>query len=200
MAGDNFFCENIIIKKVLSCGGVIHFSRMPPGPGRRKHMKGVHVILELKAPSGSIKRVVTFRLKPGDLVMETIEEVCRREGINNGVILSCIGSLQGARFMNPERKPEHKAGYAYGEPIVLEGPVELVFASGLITHDGAGKLMLHIHASLSDPQGKGYGGHLIPGNKVLITVEVVMAEIEGIEMLRLYDDEIDLPSYMPRQK
>lgn len=156
--------------------------------------------MDVKAVSGSMKRIITFRIKPHEDVMETMEAVCKKEGIQNGVIISAIGSLRGAQFMNPEPKPDHKAGYAYGDPIKLEGPIELVFASGLITHDGEGKLMLHVHVTLSDVNGKGYGGHLIPGNKVLLTTEVVIGEFEGIEMLRLWDDEIDLPSFMPEQK
>ena len=75
--------------------------------------------------AGSIKRVVAFRLKPGMDVLKGIEEICKAENIKNGVILSGIGSLDGAAFCNPVPLKDKKAGYGYGEPTILYGPIEL---------------------------------------------------------------------------
>ena len=38
------------------------------------------------------------------------------------------------------------------------------------------------------------------GTKVLITVDVVMAEIEGMVMGRKWSDELEVPLFSPRQE
>ena len=99
---------------------------------------------------GHLGRVVALRLKPGTDVLLGLEEACKRSGINNGVILSAIGSLDGVKFCNPVELPEKKAGYGYGEILHLTGPIELTNASGIICHDDAGVTILHFHITLSD--------------------------------------------------
>ena len=65
----------------------------------------------MEMAQGNLKRVVAIRLKPGTDVLLGLEEACRRSGINNGVILSAIGSLNGVQFCNPVELPDKKAGY-----------------------------------------------------------------------------------------
>ncbi len=149
--------------------------------------------------SGSIKRIVAFRLKPGTGVMEGIEDICKKENIKNGVILSLIGSLDGARFFDLDKSDKAKMGWAYGDPIILEGGIELVTATGMACHDEQGQILLHIHATFSDKSGKAYGGHMIPGNKTLITVDGVLAEVEGIDMLRSLDPNTGSVVFDPRR-
>ena len=138
--------------------------------------------------AGSIKRVVAFRLKPGMDVLKGIEEICKAENIKNGVILSGIGSLDGAAFCNPVPLKDKKAGYGYGEPTILYGPIELTAAAGMICHDDDGNLLLHVHMSMSDQHGTGHGGHLIEGTKVLLTTDMVIAELDGLVMGRRFDE------------
>lgn len=155
--------------------------------------------MAIKVASGKMKRTIAFRLRPGTDVMEAITGVCEQEGIKNGVIVSCLGSLRSAVVFNPEPKPNAKIGFGYGDPIEFKGPIELVSATGMICHGDDGKVLLHVHASLSDQHGNAFGGHLIPGNKVLITVDVIINEIEGIDMVRKYDDETEIPIFHPDQ-
>ncbi len=150
--------------------------------------------------SGNIKRVVAFRLQPGMDVLNGIEEMCHRENIQNGVILSGIGSLNGAVFCNPVPMKDKKAGYGYGAPTVLYGPIELTAAAGMICHDDDGNILLHIHMSMSDQHGTGHGGHLIEGTKVLLTADFVIAQLDGLVMGRRFDKELDVPLFAPRQK
>lgn len=154
---------------------------------------------EIEMANGNLGRVVALRLKPGTDVLLGLEEACRRSGISNGVILSAIGSLDGVKFCNPVELPEKKAGYGYGEILHLTGPIELTNASGIICHDDAGVTNLHVHITLSDRYGNAHGGHLVEGTKVLLTVDVVMAEIEGLIMGRKFDDELEIPLFAPRQ-
>ena len=115
------------------------------------------------------------------------------------MILSAIGSLDGVAYCNPVELPAKKAGYGYGEVLHLTGPIELTAGSGIICHDNQGNTNLHVHMSLSDRYGGAHGGHLVEGTKVLLTVDVVIAEIGGLVMGRKFDEELEVPLFAPKQ-
>ena len=154
--------------------------------------------LDMEMAQGKLGRVIALRLKPGTDVLLGLEEACKRNGINNGVILSAIGSLDSPHFCNPVELPT-KAGYGYGETLHLTGPIELTNASGIICHDDEGNTNLHVHMTVTDRHGNAHGGHLVEGTKVLLTVDVIIAEIEGLVMGRKYDNELEVPLFAPRQ-
>ena len=153
---------------------------------------------DMEMAQGKLGRVIAVRLKPGTDVLLGLQEACERNGINNGVILSAIGSLQDPHFCNPVELPT-KAGYGYGETLHLTGPIELTSASGIICHDDEGNTNLHVHMTVTDRHGNAHGGHLVEGTKVLLTVDVVIAEIEGLVMGRKFDEELEVPLFAPRQ-
>ena len=147
---------------------------------------------------GGLSRVLAIRLKPGTDVLLGLEEACKANGINNGVILSAIGSLKDPHFCDVVELPT-KAGYGYGETLHLTGPIELTNASGIICHDDEGNTNLHVHMTVTDRHGNAHGGHLVEGTKVLLTTDVVIAEINGIVMGRKFDNELEVPLFAPRQ-
>ena len=153
---------------------------------------------DMEMAQGKLGRLIALRLKPGTDVLLGLQEACERNGINNGVILSAIGSLNGVQYCNPVELPT-KAGYGYGEILHLTGPIELTNASGIICHDDEGNTNLHVHISLSDRHGNAHGGHLVEGTKVLLTVDVILAEIEGLVMGRKFDEDLEVPLFAPRQ-
>ena len=153
---------------------------------------------DMEMAQGRLGRVIAVRLKPGTDVLLGLQEACERNGINNGVILSAIGSLQDPHFCNPVELPT-KAGYGYGETLHLTGPIELTSASGIICHDDEGNTNLHVHMTVTDRHGNAHGGHLVEGTKVLLTVDVILAEIEGLVMGRKFDEELEVPLFAPRQ-
>ena len=154
--------------------------------------------LDMEMAQGKLGRVVALRLKPGTDVLLGLEEACKRSGINNGVILSAIGSLDSPHFCDVVELPT-KAGYGYGEVLHLTGPIELTNASGIICHDDQGNTNLHVHMTVTDRHGNAHGGHLVEGTKVLLTVDVILAEIEGLVMGRKFDEELEVPLFAPRQ-
>lgn len=154
--------------------------------------------MDMEMAQGKLGRVIALRLKPGTDVLLGLEEACKRNGINNGVILSAIGSLDSPHFCNPVEMPT-KAGYGYGETLHLTGPIELTNASGIICHDDEGNTNLHVHLTVTDRHGNAHGGHLVEGTKVLLTVDVIIAEIEGLVMGRKFDNELEVPLFAPRQ-
>ena len=154
--------------------------------------------MDMEMAQGKLGRVVALRLKPGTDVLLGLEEACKRSGINNGVILSAIGSLDSPHFCDVVELPT-KAGYGYGEVLHLTGPIELTNASGIICHDDEGNTNLHVHMTLTDRHGNAHGGHLVEGTKVLLTVDVIIAEIEGLVMGRKFDEGLEVPLFAPRQ-
>ena len=139
--------------------------------------------MEMEMAEGRLGRVIALRLKPGTDVLLGLTEACKRAGINNGVILSAIGSLDGVSYCNPVELPT-KAGYGYGEVLHLTGPIELTSGAGIICHDDEGNTNLHVHMSLSDR---------------LLTVDVMLAEVDGLVMGRKFDNELEVPLFAPRQ-
>jgi len=151
------------------------------------------------AAEGRMGRVVVIRLKPGTDLLGGIQEACEQYGIHHGVIISAIGSLACVRYCDVEALPDKKCGYGYGQVLRLDEPIELTGAGGVICSDAEGSINLHIHINLSDKTGKAYGGHLVEGTKVLMTADIVLGEIEGVNMLRQYDPDMDVFLLSPQQ-
>ena len=90
---------------------------------------------DMEMAQGKLGRVIAVRLKPGTDVLLGLQEACERNGINNGVILSAIGSLQDPHFCNPVELPT-KAGYGYGETLHLTGGRVAQIGPTIGTHIG----------------------------------------------------------------
>ena len=154
---------------------------------------------QLSAAEGRLGRVVVVRLRPGTDLLNGIQSACEHYEIHNGVIISAIGSLARVRFCDVEALPEKKCGYGYGRILALDETIELTGAGGVICSDAENHINLHIHISMSDKNGKAYGGHLVEGTTVLMTSDIVIGEITGLEMRREYDPDMDVYLLSPKQ-
>ncbi len=107
----------------------------------------------------------TFRLKPGQDLLDAIEKFINEKTVNAGCILCCVGSLTHAslRLANRENSSEY------------EGHFEIVSLTGTVSTNGS-----HLHISISDGEGKTLGGHLLSGCKIYTTAEIVLAFFEDI--------------------
>jgi len=154
----------------------------------------------LTAPIGEVKQVskqaagiraVVGRLFPKTDLIAGIKTICREHGIKNGTIVSCIGSLNYARFVWATPDPFLKSGLKYGEPMVVAGPIEFVAAQGTIgTLKDKDDLSVHLHAVLTDDKGATWSGHVQDeGNPVCITIEIVILAFDGVELVRELDAE-----------
>lgn len=119
---------------------------------------------------------ITFRLKPGQFLKEEIKK--KAENIKAGVLLSIVGSLENANLRMAGATPENQVVKN------LTGPFEIVSGTGTISKAGC-----HLHISVSDQDGKVWGGHLKDGCKVGVTTEVVIGVLEGVEYKRVMDKE-----------
>jgi predicted DNA-binding protein with PD1-like motif len=142
---------------------------------------------------GTIGDVIVARILPATDLISGILETCRITGIETGVITSCVGSLKRAQFHWSIPSTKTKRGSKRTEPIILEGPIELLNGQGLIGKAQGEEYLVHFHATLCDKEGKVYGGHLFEGgNLVHSTMDVVIVELQGIHLEPFYDQEIDL--------
>lgn len=117
-------------------------------------------------------RVHVVRLLPGDDLRQGIAEVARSRDIRAGWIETCVGSLTklNLRYAN---QPEGSA---------REGHFEIVSLTGTVSVNGS-----HLHLAASDGTGATVGGHLLEGNIVFTTAELVIGEDPSLELTREED-------------
>jgi len=121
---------------------------------------------------------ITFRLKPGQLLKEEIEQTAIKYKIKAGALLSIVGGLENAVLRMGGSEPENQ--------IIKEwsGPFEIVSGTGTISDDGC-----HIHISISDQAGQVFGGHLKDDCMVKYTAEIVLAIFDDVTYKRVLDKE-----------
>jgi len=116
----------------------------------------------------------TFRLKPGQDFMEELTTWAKDHKIKAAAIVSVVGSFTkvNLRYANQENGS------------TKEGHFEIVSVVGTFNATSA-----HLHASVSNEKGETFGGHLLPGNIVYTTAEVVVAELDDVVFSREKDDK-----------
>ena len=126
-----------------------------------------------------VKRVIFARMDPGEDVLKSIEKVAKEHDVKSGQ-LSLIGAVSKAKLGYFDRK-----GVEYKD-FTVDEDVEVVSCIGNIsTHDG--NIVVHAHMIVADEAGKCWGGHLMAGCMVSVTIELVIIETE-IELIRKRDD------------
>lgn len=113
-----------------------------------------------------------LRLTPGQDVMKELSSYIQSKKIEAASVVSAVGSLTegNLRFAN------NKTGTQ------IKGPLEVVSFSGTTSMEGS-----HLHLSVSDGKGQTLGGHLLEGNKVFTTLEIVLVEYPELIFKRTLD-------------
>lgn len=114
-------------------------------------------------------QIHTFRLKPGQDLLDEIEIFAHEHRIEAGCILSAVGSLTHATLRLANR--DHYNEY--------DGHFEIVSMTGTVSIHGS-----HLHVSISDGDGLTTGGHLVSGCKIYTTAEMVLAAFEDLAYKR----------------
>jgi predicted DNA-binding protein with PD1-like motif len=119
-------------------------------------------------------KIYTFRLKPQQDLLDSIEAYAVRMKIEAGCVLSSVGSLRHAalRLANRSSISEY------------DGPFEILSLNGTVSSHGS-----HLHLSISDGDGKTIGGHLVSGCKIYTTAEIVLASFEDVVYKREHADD-----------
>ena len=147
---------------------------------------------------GTPGKMIAARILPGTDLLTGLEEICNQNGVKYGAV-NCFGSFAGAGFMYLVPM-DAKVGAGYGDVVKKEGPVEFLSGTGIITQN-SGKTELHFHGTMCDKTGTVFGGHIVKGAcPTLTTVDVMIQEITGVEMVRKYDEETDLTQVFVEKK
>lgn len=105
--------------------------------------------------------------------MELVQ-FCKKHRIKAGCILSAVGSLQKANLRLASTSDTFQA----------EQKFEVVSATGTISENGC-----HVHIAIADSAGHVTGGHLLDGNLIYTTCELVLLEISDMEFTRELDPQ-----------
>ena len=113
-----------------------------------------------------------FRLRPGQDLKQELAAFAKTNRLRAGFVASAVGSLTDVHL----RYANQDAGAR------LTGHFELLSLSGTLAEDG-----MHVHLSVADSAGRTYGGHLLDGNLVYTTVELVVGEATDLRFGREVD-------------
>lgn len=130
------------------------------------------------ARGGRSGSIVVVRLAYGDLLLESIQEICRKEKIRNGVVLTGFGSLTDLAVtgvVGPAFPP--RRFYRRQTP----RGVEILAISGVIAD-----YHVHVHMVLCDKR-QAFGGHLEAGCRVLSLAEIAIMRVDGVKLRRQLD-------------
>jgi predicted DNA-binding protein with PD1-like motif len=113
-----------------------------------------------------------IRLKPHQDLKKELIAFAERNKIKAGSIITCVGSLEqvNLRFANQE------------DGTLLTGHFEILSLVG--TFSGTSS---HLHISVSDSEGKTWGGHLLDDSLIYTTAEIVIGELSDLEFDRTID-------------
>ncbi|MHC4640966.1 MAG: PPC domain-containing DNA-binding protein [Planctomycetota bacterium] len=131
-----------------------------------------------------LQRIFVGKLKHGSDLLEELTSVCVHDDIHLGRV-EAIGAVTKARlcFYNQQERK-----YDFFE---IKENLEITALLGNISMRD-GKPMVHAHITLSDAQGRAYGGHLALGT-VVFACEFSIDVYQGPRLLRAYDEETGLP-------
>lgn len=118
-------------------------------------------------------KIHALRFKPGLDIRKELESFVIKEKIEAASVLSAVGSVTVGVLRFSDKK----------EMTRIDGPLEVVALSGTISMHGT-----HLHAALSDAEGKTVGGHLGDGNFVHTTMEVILGEYPDLIFKRPFDE------------
>jgi hypothetical protein len=130
-----------------------------------------------------IKRTIIGQRPHGTDLLEGLTQFVQKENIRCGRIHG-IGATTHAiiAYYDQNTKKYNSMEFKSGMEILnLTGNVSI--------RDG--KPFVHVHILLGDPQGKVFGGHLMPGTK-LWACEVFVDEFDGEDLVRGQDEKTGL--------
>ena len=118
--------------------------------------------------------VHVFRLRPGHDFIEELRAWAKLKQIKAGTILSVVGSFTHINL----RYANQPTG------TTQEGHFEIVSLVGTFNDTSH-----HLHVSVSNEKGQTCGGHMLAGNLIHTTAEVVIGELDNLIFSREKDEE-----------
>lgn len=132
----------------------------------------------------SSMEIRVFRLGPGEDLLDRLVEEFRKTAAPGAVMITCVGSLAVARLRLAGRSGAFEQ----------RGDTEIVSLVGTFSKDGP-----HLHISLSDAEGRTFGGHLLEGCRVRTTAEIAMGLLSQVTLRRRDDPATGYPELVVDQ-
>jgi predicted DNA-binding protein with PD1-like motif len=129
-------------------------------------------------------RKIIGRLAKGEDLLAALEKVAREHGIHLGEV-QAIGAVSQARvgyYKQVERT------YYF---LDLDRPLEILCLTGNISVKD-GKPMVHAHVTLSDGDGRAFGGHLAEGTLVFACEFAIQEYQSATALVRRMDEPTGL--------
>jgi predicted DNA-binding protein with PD1-like motif len=130
-------------------------------------------------------QTLVLRLNPGDDLRASLDAALKHADAQAAFVVSGIGSLHGAsiRFAGAEA------------PTRIDGALEILTLAGSLSPDGS-----HLHISVSDAEGRVFGGHAAPGCVVRTTAEILIAVLPDWRFAREQDPNTGYAELQPRRR
>ena len=130
-----------------------------------------------------LRRTIIGQLPHGSDLYDGLTEISRKANIRLGRITG-IGATTFARVAFYDQNTKQY------NPLEFPGAMEILNLTGNVSlRDG--KPFVHVHIVLGDPEGRTFGGHLLPGTK-LFACEVSIDEFEGEKLSREFEQRTGL--------
>jgi len=130
-----------------------------------------------------VKSTYIGQLPYGADLYDGLTRIVRKENIR-------LGRIQGIGATTHAKVAYYDQNTKVYNPLEFPGGMEILSLSGNVSiRDG--KPFVHAHLVLGDPQGKVFGGHLLPGT-TLFGCEVFIDVLEGDELVREFDQRTGL--------
>jgi predicted DNA-binding protein with PD1-like motif len=135
-------------------------------------------------------RKIIGRLAKGDDLLLALEQLAGEHGVTLGEV-TAIGAVSQARvgFYNQAERQ-----YYY---LDLAQPLEILGLVGNISIKD-GKPMVHAHISLSDHEGRAFGGHMAPGTLVFACEFAILEHQSVTSLVRQMDEPTGLFLWPPK--
>jgi len=134
-------------------------------------------------------KLISGRLLPGTDLIQGIKEICKKNDVKYGNIVSCIGSLSKATYIYAIDDEENPVKIRYCDPVVVTGPIELIACQGTIGQDDD-ETAIHLHGMFNDKYTNIYSGHFYDkDNTVLATIEFLIVSYDSPVINKEFDSE-----------
>lgn len=117
-------------------------------------------------------RTYALRLRPGQDLRQQLAAFVQEHHIQAAALVTCVGSLTTTTL-----RLANQSG-----PSVYRGHFEIVSLVGTLSVNGS-----HLHLAVSDSTGRTIGGHLLDGNIVYTTAELVIGVLPELDFRRETD-------------
>ncbi|EEW05970.1 DNA-binding protein [Vibrio mimicus] len=117
-------------------------------------------------------KLIAVRLTQGDDLKQRIVQLVQKHEIHAGSIASCVGCLSQLNIRLADSV----------STLQLAEPFEILSLSGTLTNEHC-----HLHIAVADAQGQVWGGHLLDGNLINTTAELMIHHYPQHHFTRQYD-------------